>query len=240
MSISGQLPSFSNASIHVLVFTKYPTPGYAKTRLIPAVGKECAADISRQLTERIVSVVRSLLCSLPFASSVVSRIHYTSTGADGDDAKRMREWLGAPDESSKDRETFVPQSKGDLGQRLDAAFAASFRDGAQKVVVVGADIPDIDVGLLEESFTKLDGADIVIGPAQDGGYYLLGMKQVHSGLFRDMPWSTERVFEVTMGIAAEEGLSVAKLRTLRDVDLPEDVTYFDNVFNSSGSYSTKR
>lgn len=221
------------AAHHVLIFTKYPTPGYAKTRLIPAVGAERASDISRQLTERIVSVVRSLLLSSPLASSPISRIHYASNTDDADDENRMREWLSEPHAAVSRREVFLRQSKGDLGYRLKAAFAASFRDDARKVVVVGADIPEIDIEVLQQAFTKLDYFDVVIGPAQDGGYYLLGMKQLHPLLFRGVPWSTDRVFEVTMRVAKEEGLSVVELPTLRDVDLPDDLPYFDSLFVSS-------
>lgn len=233
MSVTEQSPSAGAAAHHVLIFTKYPTPGYAKTRLIPAVGAERAADISRQLTERTVSVVRSLLLSSSLASSLVSRIHYASSSDDVKDENCMREWLGEPDAAFSHREFLLPQNKGGLGDRLDAAFAVSFRDNACKVVVVGADIPEIGTEVLENAFTKLDHVDVVIGPAQDGGYYLLGMKQLYSRLFRSVPWSTERVFDVTMRIAKEEGLSVAKLPTMRDVDVPDDLPYFDSLFAAS-------
>ena len=231
--MSAPLSSKDSAEIHVLIFTKYPTPGYAKTRLIPAVGREGAADISRQLTERMVSVVRSLLTSSTLAPHLTSRIYYASSSTNGDEKERMKKWLGTPPHFSASKEAFIAQTSGGLGHRLDAAFHASFRDGARKAVVVGADIPEIDGVLLEEAFAELDGADVVIGPAQDGGYYLLGMKTAHSYLFHDIPWSTPKVCEETIEIAKANDLSMATLQTLRDVDLPEDLPYFSRFSSTS-------
>lgn len=226
MEVSATQSTAVPTPFHVLIFTKYPTPGYAKTRLIPAVGKARAADISRQLSERIVAVVRSLLTSSPLAPQLTSRIYYASSAAERGEKERMREWLGTHD-LAESREVLLAQTNGDLGHRLHAAFCASFRDGARKAVVVGADIPEIDAALLEDAFKQLDQADIVIGPAQDGGYYLLGMKTPCSFLFKNVPWSTSQVFETTISLAKARKLSLATLRSLRDVDLPSDLPYYD-------------
>lgn len=215
-------------SNHVLIFTKYPIAGYAKTRLIPAVGAERAAEISRMLTHRAINTARSFLKCSPHPATL--RIHLASSTQQSADLSE--EWLGQPDSRSVSRESFHEQKDGDLGQRLSAAFAASFEDGAGKALVIGADIPEIDADLLIEAFQRLEGVDLVVGPAADGGYYLLGMKKLHLRLFENIPWSTEVVYAITIAKAEEMGLSVFNLRTLRDVDLPEDLPYFEEVENA--------
>lgn len=216
-------------SRHILIFTKYPTPGYAKTRLIPAIGADSAADVSRQLTQRVVRVVREhIKLSSHFT---ISRIFYSSKSPQ--DSSLMRDWLGEPDAEYESREELHPQSGGDLGDRLSSAFKQSFENDVNKVVVVGADIPEIDGEVLCEAFEKLNRTDVVIGPAVDGGYYLLGMKRPQPFLFEGIPWSTEKVFANTTRKASEGNLSVAELRVLRDVDRPEDLAYFKEIVPGS-------
>lgn len=228
------MSSCSRPSRVVIIFTKYPTPGYAKTRLIPAVGAQRAAEISGMLSERIVNTVRRLISShgLP---STVSRIFFAAKGNDEDEIQQMRTWLGYPKESFADRELMVRQASGDLGNRLTAAFAACFEEGASKVVVVGSDIPEIDATILSEAFTRLDDSDIVIGPSEDGGYYLLGMKECHVVLFQGIAWSTETVCEQTTELAKQAGLSIHMLSKLRDIDIPEDLPYLERVLGDKPS-----
>jgi uncharacterized protein len=207
----------------VLVFTKYPDAGYAKTRLIPLLGAERAAAVSRSLTERCLNTVRAYASESSLTSVVV---HYaTRSGSDpGAQAARMQEWIGAPD-----GEWLVAQSHGDLGRRLAEAFRQAFEGGASRVVVVGTDIPEIDATLMREAFKQLNDSDTVIGPARDGGYYLLGMRKENAGVFNGVNWSTGTVFEDTKRNIERLGLRYSALRVLRDIDLPEDVAYFESV-----------
>ena len=105
---------------------------------------------------------------------------------------------------------------------MENAFADAFGAGGQKVVIIGSDCPGITTSLLEEAFTKLETSYVVIGPATDGGYYLLGMRQFVPHLFRDIAWSTSEVAKQTLAIAAANGFTVAELVALSDVDHVED------------------
>lgn len=106
-----------------------------------------------------------------------------------------------------------------------AAFESSFGCGAAKVVVIGSDTPDLTESILLNSFALLDEADVVIGPALDGGYYLLGMKQMNRNLFTSIPWSTSTVLRDTLAAAEASDLSTKFLPKLRDIDTPEDLQY---------------
>lgn len=204
---------------HVLVFTKYPVPGFAKTRLIPSLGKLGSASVSRQLSERCMKSVRDFVQAQSDPGIVILHVYFAARDTTTENA--MAAWLGC-----QNGEKYIPQqSEGGLGDRLSAAFADSFRDGADRVVVVGTDIPEVSADVLNTAFQELDSHDVVIGPAQDGGYYLLGMKAPRLQLFSHISWSTDQVMAQTKQRAEEGGLSLAILHTLRDVDTPDDVEY---------------
>jgi glycosyltransferase A (GT-A) superfamily protein (DUF2064 family) len=124
----------------------------------------------------------------------------------------MRAWLGAGLE-------YVPQSGGDLGDRLEAAMAEHFAGpGAGPLLFLGGDCPDLDRFRLTECFEALAGVDVVVVPARDGGYCALGVNAPHGELCRGMPWSTDRLCAATLRRAAEMGLRVAVLEEAEDVD----------------------
>lgn len=191
-------------------------PKFAKTRLIPAVGEEAAAEISKQLTELALKTIREHTKS---HSSTVTMIHYYAP--QDLPLEAMQAWL-----RPTINETLRQQSPGDLGDRLISSFKSSFAEGAAKVIVIGSDCPGITADLLTDAFKALDRADVVIGPAVDGGYYLLGMKRLHESLFSQIPWSTSSVHERTCAAAERERLSLISLQTLRDIDTEEDLPYF--------------
>ncbi len=143
------------------------------------------------------------------------RIYYTGRTTENE----MKRWLSEA--------VYKQQCKGDLGERMVNALKQSFDDGAQRVVIVGTDIPALDDVVLGDAFDalKANDVDVVGGPAEDGGYYLIGMKRLHADLFRDVVWSTESVFETTRLRVRENGLKMKELGVLRDVDMPEDVEY---------------
>lgn len=117
------------------------------------------------------------------------------------------------------------QASGDLGKRIKRAFEEVL-EKESKAVIIGSDCPEISSKLIDEAFSKLDLADVVIGPAHDGGYYLLGIKTMYKFLFEDMPWSTEHLFSVTTERIKEQQLLFTLLPTLSDLDNSEDLGKF--------------
>ena len=152
----------------LVLFAKYPVPGFAKTRLIPALGPEGAARVHRHLTQRTVATL--------LASGAPVEVRYA-----GATESAMRDWLG-------DGVALVEQVEGGLTERLiDASRAAPH-------IFFGADTPDLGVETVHLAIAALADHDVVIGPAEDGGYYLIGMQVAQPGLLTDMPWSTDRVY----------------------------------------------
>ncbi len=189
----------------LIIFTRYPEPGKAKTRLIPALGATGAAALHRQMAERTVSQARL----------ITEHIDLDVWFADGD-RDQMQAWLGADLH-------YHPQRDGDLGDRITQAFESAFDDGAKFVVTIGTDCPDLDASLLTSAFQKLADHDLVIGSASDGGYYLIGLRSMIPDLFREINWSTSVVYQQTMTIAETLQLSIVTLPVLSDVDRPEDL-----------------
>jgi rSAM/selenodomain-associated transferase 1 len=179
--------------VRVALFTRWPTPGQAKTRLIPALGPQGAADLHRRLTERTVATVRA--AGLP--------LEIRSTGAD---PAQFRDWLGV--------ETVVDQGEGDLGVRL-ARTAQTL-----PVLLLGADIPGLTAAHLAAAAAALATAPAVIGPAADGGYWLLGLAMPMPQLFTGIEWGTGEVLAATL---AKLPPDTPRLDTLSDLDTPADL-----------------
>ena len=190
----------------VLVFVRAPEAGRVKTRLAREIGAEAALRVYRRLAEHAVAAARSL------APAADVRIHVDP----GDAVPTVAAWLGGGAD-------YLPQAEGDLGERMRAAFAFAFGEGYGKVVIVGSDLPDVSADLLRRALDSLDTAPAVLGPARDGGYYLLGMREMAPGVFDGVPWSTDRVLERTLGRLREAGIEPALLETLADVDDAADL-----------------
>lgn len=180
---------------HIALFARYPEPGKCKTRLIPALGPNGAADMHRKLVERTLATMRA--SQLPFT------IWTTGAGADA-----FRHWLG-PDV------TLQEQGTGDLGDRLARVPAPA--------ILLGAAIPDLTEGHLREAAAALQHAPFVMGPAEDGGYYVLGCAQAAPFLFTDMAWGGDMVAAETRVRMAAKGLDCVMLEPLADLDRPEDL-----------------
>ena len=180
----------------VVLFTRYPTPGAAKTRLIPALGPEGAAAVHRRLTEHTLAAVR--------ASGLAHELRVTGAAL-----SVFTEWLGPT--------PIVEQGQGDLGERLARAGPP------WPTIFIGADAPDISPDLLREAADRLLQADAAIGPAEDGGYWLLGLARAVPGVFENISWSTEHVLAQTRAKLAAAGVRPAILPTLADCDRPEDL-----------------
>jgi uncharacterized protein len=180
--------------VRIVLFTRWPEAGKAKTRLIPALGPQGAADLHRRLTERTVATVRA--AGLP--------LEIRSTGAA---PAAFADWLGAD-------LAIIDQGDGDLGARMARAAATL------PVILLGADIPDLAPHHLGAAAAALAGHRAVIGPAEDGGYWLLGLAAPAPQLFVDMAWGTATVLATTV---SRLDPATPRLALLADLDRPEDL-----------------
>ncbi len=186
----------------LLVFLKAPRPGFVKTRLAAQLGPAAALAAYRTL----VATLLHRLADLPAAE-----LRFTPDDA----AAEISGWL-------RPGWTAAPQGEGDLGQRLSAAFDAAFASGAERVVIIGSDCPDVSLCDLEFAGSALHHHDVVLGPATDGGYWLIGLRRRAPELFTAMPWSTDRVFAETRARCQRLNLRLQILRELTDIDEPAD------------------
>ena len=195
----------------LIIFTRYPVPGKTKTRLIPVLGEEGATKLHRKLTERTISTAQKLFFYHPL--SIV--VNFA-----GVNKYLMKNWLGY---------TFIyqPQPDGDLGERMTIAFQKSFQCGYEKVIIIGTDCPTLKHNILREAFEALNQNELVLGPAEDGGYYLIGLRHFIPQLFQNITWGTSSVLEQTNAIALSRDLSIAYLPILADIDRPEDLSLLD-------------
>ena len=191
----------------LIVFTRHPEPGKAKTRLIPALGAEGAAELHRKMTEHTIAQAKSLKNS----RSTTIAVHFT-----GGTVTQMQNWLGS-------ELRYYPQQSGDLGDRLINAFQTAFNSGATSAIAIGTDCPELSTEQLAIAFTKLISHPLVIGSASDGGYYLIGLQTLIPELFQTISWSTNIVFSQTLEIAKKLQLEPFHLPTLNDIDRPEDL-----------------
>jgi rSAM/selenodomain-associated transferase 1 len=191
----------------VLVFVRAPVRGTVKTRLAASLGADAALRIYRRLAEHTLREAAALA-----DDGVRVRVHHTP--ADAGDA--VRGWLGAGP-------VYLPQAEGDLGARMQDAFARAFAAGAERVVIVGSDLPALSAALLRRAFHLLDVHPAVIGPARDGGYYLLGLARPVTGIFEGIAWSTPDVLAATLDRFRAAGIEPLMLETLADVDEAGDL-----------------
>lgn len=190
-------------SPRLVLFTRYPEPGKAKTRMISALGPEGAAALHRRLTERTLASMR--------ATGLPMEIRVTGARADA-----FRDWLG------RDLDV-VDQGEGDLGSRLARAASRT------PAILLGADTPALTAAHLHALATALLSNSVAIGPAEDGGYWALGVAAPMPFLFEDMPWSTDQVCAITLARLTERGVGAAILDTLSDLDRPADLARFLDV-----------
>ena len=201
------------ANERLIVFTRYPEQGLTKTRLIPALGVEGATKLHRQMSERTLSNVTELCCDRPLSVEVC----FT-----GGNLALMQGWLGADI-------VYQPQGEGDLGVRMALAMYLAFQGGIERVVIIGTDCPGLNANLIAQAFHRLHSHDLVLGPAIDGGYYLIGLRCLISELFSKISWGTAEVLQQTVDIAKKLDLSVAYLPPLADIDRPEDLQVWEQM-----------
>lgn len=184
----------------LLIFTRNPELGKVKSRLAKGVGEESALAIYKILLQHTQEVVRWVDCTRRVGYSV--------------EVREEDLWDNSQFEKFK-------QEGEDLGMRMLQAFQKAFADGYKKVLIVGSDLFDLRRKHIEQAFAALDTHDAVIGPAQDGGYYLLGMNTLTKAVFYNKEWGGHTVFEQT--IADLSDIKVYQLETLNDIDLAEDL-----------------
>jgi hypothetical protein len=189
----------------LIVVAKEPVPGRTKTRLCPPFTPESAAEFYRCLLLDTLA----LMARLEIADHTVA---YTP-----DSARGYFEEL-APNDFR-----LIPQQGADLGERLATALAHHFDLGYRRAVIMNSDGPTLPQACLEDAFSGLDSADITLGLSHDGGYYLIGMKQLHPDLFRGIDWSTEQVIPQTLAICRRLGLAVYQLPAWYDIDVEADL-----------------
>ncbi len=208
----------------LIVFTRYPRPGTTKTRLIPKLGKNGAADLHRKMTENTLSQVKRV----PTSRDLTVEIRY-----EGGDERLMKNWLGTGFE-------YRPQCSGDLGLRMKRSFEDAFMAGANTAVIIGTDIPHITHEIIQKAFDVLKQKNIVLGPAKDGGYYLIGLQgysqpPAKPDLFANINWGAGDVLDKTLRIAKHSELSFKLLEVLEDVDNPEDLKIWEQLQNIKNS-----
>lgn len=183
----------------LMIFTRNPRLGRVKTRLAQTVGNKTALEIYIFLLEHTHKITRDI--------QVEKAVYYS------DDIPPTDLW-----ESSKFSKK--QQTGSDLGVRMKNAFEASLKE-YNKVIIIGSDIYDLTTAHLEEAFKQLEHHDVVIGPAQDGGYYLLGMKKLHPSIFKNKQWGTSTVLTDTLKDLEHDHVHL--LEVLNDVDVIDDI-----------------
>jgi uncharacterized protein len=191
----------------LILFARYPLPGTTKTRLVPTLGPDGAAQLAKHLTEYTLAQVQA--CGCPFK--------VFGTGGSVED---LTQWLGV---------ACLAQTTGDLGARMTHAIAQIYDGGARRIVLIGSDCPGLTSTILNDAFEALSLHDVVFGPAADGGYYLVGMRELQPQLFDQMQWSHDKVLEQTL--ARLDGLSHYLLPILHDIDTPDDLKHLPPGFS---------
>lgn len=187
----------------IAILAKAPVPGFAKTRLIPAIGAHAAAVLQERLTERAVTTARS------------AALGEVTLWCAPDTRHRSFRDLGV---------ALRQQPEGDLGARMLAAF------GARPTLVIGTDCPALTAAHLRDAADALAAHDVVLIPAEDGGYVLIGARTAHPGLFTDMTWSVPSVLAETRARIAARGVTSRELPPLWDVDTEDDLTRMEREF----------
>jgi len=199
----------------IVIMSKIPLPGHTKTRLMPELTSQECVEFHRACLNDIVHTVINLGVPV-FLYYAPSPSEYKS-GVDFRDNK----WWGL-DNYLYSQIMMFPQLGKDLGERMHkAALERIAEQGA--VLFLGCDLPDLPVGILEEAAELLESSDVVLGPAEDGGYYLLGIKKATSFLFDNIPWGSSKVLAETLDRIHKNDLSVLFLERRRDIDNWKDI-----------------
>ncbi|MGB5229307.1 MAG: TIGR04282 family arsenosugar biosynthesis glycosyltransferase [Eudoraea sp.] len=192
----------------LLIFTRNPKLGKCKTRLAATLGDQAALDIYMILLRHTAEITKDLNCS--------KEVYYSEE---------------IPENDLWDKDNYAKQMQegNDLGERMYNAFKSGFQKGYKKIIIIGSDIYDLNSETIEAGFNGLENSDFVIGPAADGGYYLIGMKTLNHEIFLNKNWGTETVLEDTLSNLTHKEVQLLQIKN--DIDVYEDLKEFD-VFQS--------
>jgi len=190
----------------LIIFAKSPVPGRVKTRLTPCLSNLEAAALYEAMLLDVLEKARQL-------PGVVPYLFYQEEPGARDYFQRTAVGM-----------VLAPQEGSDLGERMEGAFANVFAAGCIRVAIIGTDSPDLPSSFIEEAFGRLaNTAEVVFGPSEDGGYYLLAMSRLQRELFRDIPWSSGEVLAKSLERAEAAGLRAELLPAWYDIDTPADL-----------------
>ncbi len=195
----------------LIIFVRNPEWGKVKTRLAKDIGEEKTLSVYSYL----LKITHDLACCIDADKFV----YYADAVVTHD---------------SWENDLFIKrvQEGNDLGERMMGAFSSLFGQGYAKLIIIGSDCPELTVSLVDEAYQKLDINEVVIGPATDGGYYLLGMTQLIPGLFRNKKWSTAAVFKDTVNDVLLSEKNCFVLPILSDIDTAEDLGRYPQLLNA--------
>ncbi|WP_439581675.1 TIGR04282 family arsenosugar biosynthesis glycosyltransferase [Dyadobacter bucti] len=201
----------------VIVFLKNLTLGKVKTRLAATIGDQQALEVYRRLVTHTLKQVNMPEHDifLYFSDSLHNDLPIIES-----------------------RSSLRLQKGDDLGERMLNAFEEVFGSSAEKALIIGTDCPGLDSSIIDEAFRALDTHQVVIGPATDGGYYLLGMQKFQQCLFEDIPWSTSEVLELTLQKCVRNKLTYTLLKELSDIDDENDLNAWNELQKISQSRET--
>ena len=205
-NLNDTTPVPQQTDCQLLVFARVPALGRVKSRLAAGVGQPAALAVYREL----LAITNTAIVE----AGVPATVWLADTATAMPTAAETHEWAAHAARC---------QPEGDLGARMTTAFATAFAAGAGRVAIIGTDCPGLRASHLHQAFAALETADVVLGPATDGGYYLLGLRQPQPELFQHKTWSTDSVLADTVADARRLGLRVALLPELRDVDDAQDL-----------------
>ncbi|MDW7740589.1 MAG: TIGR04282 family arsenosugar biosynthesis glycosyltransferase [Bacillota bacterium] len=200
--------------LRLIIFTRYPEAGQVKTRLIPTLGIAGAAALHRKMTEQTITKT----------SLFKGEIEVRFTGGN---LNLMKKWLG-------NNLLYREQIGSNLGISMNNAMADAFFEKKNKAVIIGTDCPGLRLDHINSAFDELDRSDLVLGPAHDGGYYLIGLRKIQKELFKGITWGSDKVYQQTLDAAARLNLRITELKCLADVDKPEDLALWITSENLTG------
>lgn len=187
----------------LIIFVKNIKLGKVKTRLAKTIGDEGAFEVYTQLVQITEEATQNI---------AIDTVIYFS------DIVINTKWATVPKKV---------QTGNDLGIRMQNAFSDGFQLGYQSIVLIGSDLPDISTEIILNGFTALEKSDVVFGPAEDGGYYLIGMNALHSIIFKNKPWSQPNLLRVTVSELKTNNIDFSLIETLNDIDTFADLVASD-------------
>ena len=199
----------ATCSRQLIVMARWPAPGRCKRRLASSLGAAAAARIQARLTCHTLAVARQL--GIELGIELVLAVEGLAPRA----ARRLGDQLGVG--------RIVLQGGGGLGVRMQRQFQRAATEGARRVVLIGSDLPQLERADLASAFAALDHQEAVLGPACDGGYWLIGLRRPEPALMEGIAWGSEQVLEQTLAALARRGLEPALLPWRSDLDRGEDL-----------------